>query len=122
MAEELRQEQEQKKAEEKAAEDPESADNASDEEENAEDDTEDQIDPEDITDVEVLEYYLEKDKEITGIYAVDESSVDWAMQAKENMLSDETLKLVGFDAGKEHLKALEDEKIDGLVVQNPGYL
>lgn len=119
MADELCQEQEQKKAEEKAAENPESADNASDEEENAEDDTEDQIDPADITDVEVLEYYLEKDKEITGIYAVDESSVDWALQAKENMLSDENLKLVGFDAGKEHLKALEDEKIDGLVVQNP---
>ena len=35
------------------------------------------------------------------------------------MEQSEEIALVGFDAGKEQLKALEAGEIDGLVVQNP---
>ena len=42
-----------------------------------------------------------------------------AAQAVESLEKTDVVTVMGFDAGKEQISALEDGSIDGLVVQNP---
>lgn len=76
------------------------------------------ITEDDISDEEVLQYYLEKHPEIRGIFGTNSTVTQWALTVLQEMEEEEYV-LMGFDAGSSQLKALESGEIDGLVVQNP---
>lgn len=73
---------------------------------------------EDITQDDVLDYLLEKHPEVRGCYATNSDTVKLALGALERQ-SMSNLFIVGYDADEEEIKALQDGKLDGLIVQNP---
>lgn len=73
---------------------------------------------EDITQDDVVDYLLEKHPEVRGCYATNGDAVKLALGALERQ-SISNLFVVGYDADEEEIKALEDGKLDGLIVQNP---
>ncbi len=77
-----------------------------------------QILAEDLSEEDVLRYYLEKHPEVKGIFGSNDLVTEWALNVLDGM-EDETLVLMGFDAGETLLTALEEGCVDGLVVQNP---
>jgi len=72
----------------------------------------------DISDEDVLIYYLEKHPEVKGIFGSNDFVTEWVLESLEET-EDKDLVLMGFDAGEVLLDALEEGAIDGLVVQNP---
>lgn len=76
---------------------------------------------EEMTDEDVVAYYLEKNPEIKGIYGTNDVSTQLGVRALDQVEEElaEEIVLMGFDAGKNQMEALTDGKIDGLVVQNP---
>lgn len=77
----------------------------------------DQIQVEEITQTETIQYLLEKNPDLKGCYATNEDASKELLKALEVMEKD--LPVVAVDGGKEQLQALEDGKLDGLIVQNP---
>lgn len=73
----------------------------------------------DMSDEEVICYYLEKHPELKGCFGTNDESVLLAASAVEQMDKTEEISVMGFDTGTEQIKALKNGKIDGLVVQNP---
>lgn len=68
---------------------------------------------------EAAAYYLKKHPELKGIFALNEISTQLGIQVLDELDNSDEIQIVGFDAGKEQVKALEDGELDGLVVQNP---
>ena len=62
---------------------------------------------------------LKKHPELKGIFALNETSTQLGIQVLDELDNSDEIQIVGFDAGKEQVKALEDGELDGLVVQNP---
>lgn len=74
--------------------------------------------PEDISQDDVVQYILEKNPNLKGVYATDSD----ATQLVAGVLSDiqkEDLKFVGFDGGKEQTDLLKKDVLAGLILQNP---
>lgn len=76
------------------------------------------VEPESITQEDVIEYILEKNPDIKGIYATNVDASQLVVNVCEN-LEKEDLPVVAFDGGEEQLKALEDGNVEGLIIQNP---
>lgn len=76
-----------------------------------------QIHVEEITQTEAIQYLLEKNPDLKGCYATNEDDSKELLKALEVMKKD--LPVVAVDGGSEQLQALEDGKLDGLIVQNP---
>lgn len=76
------------------------------------------VTPEEITQIDVAKYILEKNPMITGIYATSAEATQTVLKACE-ALKKEEMKIVAFDGGEEQLAALEKGTISGLIVQNP---
>lgn len=74
--------------------------------------------PEDITQTEVIMYLLEKNPDIKGCFAANIDSTQELLEALAEM-GKEDLAIIAVDGGKEQLKALEDGRVKGLLVQNP---
>ena len=77
-----------------------------------------QVDPTSITQNEVIQYIIESNSNIKGIYATNLDTT----QAVANVLKDmkkTDLHFVGFDGGEKQLKLLSNDIVDGLIVQNP---
>ena len=72
---------------------------------------------EEITQTEVIQYLLEKNPDLKGCYATNEEVSGELLKALETVEKD--IPVVAVDGGKEQLKALEEGKLDGLIVQNP---
>lgn len=72
----------------------------------------------DITQAEVVEYILEKNPGIKGCYATNEEAAKLVVEACGTLERDD-VKIVSFDGGEDQLKLLEEEKLEGLIVQNP---
>ena len=72
-----------------------------------------------MSDEEAAAYYLSKHPELKGCFGTNADAVTLGLEALRTMEQSEEIALVGFDAGKEQLEALEAGEIDGLVVQNP---
>lgn len=80
---------------------------------------ESKIEAEELSDQDVIQYYLDKHPELKGIFATNSSATQSVLQVlEENELTD-VISLMGFDAGKDQIEALAEGGIDGLVVQNP---
>jgi ribose transport system substrate-binding protein len=79
------------------------------------------VNPEDLVDLlseeEVIDYLFEKHPEVKGVYATNGEAVKLAVEAVER--NDSRASIIGFDADKEVLEALEAGIVDELVLQNP---
>lgn len=74
--------------------------------------------PEDITQNEIIRYLLEKNPNIKGCYTTNIHTTQKLLEVLGDM-GKEDLAIVGTDGGSKQLKALEDGKVKGLIVQNP---
>ena len=72
-----------------------------------------------MSDEETAAYYLGKHPDLKGCFGVNDETVRLAAQAVKSLELTDAVTVMGFDAGKEQIDALEDGSIDGLVVQNP---
>lgn len=72
----------------------------------------------DITQEEVVKYLLEKNPDVKGIYATNETTTRFAVKVLEE-LGRTDVKVVAFDGGADQMKLLEEEKVEALIVQNP---
>lgn len=79
---------------------------------------EEKIDPASISQEDVVEYILEKNPNLKGIYA---TNLDTTQLVANVITSSERtdLKIVGFDGGEEQIKLIEDGVLEGLILQNP---
>ena len=78
---------------------------------------EEEITPEEITQTEVIQYILEKNPDITGCFATNVDASQELLKAVDVMKKE--IPVVAVDGGTEQMKALEEGKISGLIVQNP---
>lgn len=72
-----------------------------------------------MSDEDVIVYYMEKHPDLKGCFATNDETVLLGAHAIRSMEKTDDIVMMGFDAGKDQLDALEDGSIDGLVVQNP---
>lgn len=72
-----------------------------------------------LTDEDVLLYYLEKHPEVKGMFGTDDATTQLAVSALKQSEEEQEIVVMGFDAGKEQIQALKNGEVDGLVVQNP---
>lgn len=79
---------------------------------------EEKIDPASFTQEDVIKYILEKNPNLNAIYATNQDTTQLVANALASLEKDD-LYFVGFDGGEEQLELLEDEEVDGLIVQNP---
>lgn len=77
-----------------------------------------QIDPSDITQEDVVKWILEKNPNLKGIYATNLDTTQLVGKVVSD-LEKTDLTIIGFDGGKEQLELLENDVIDGLILQNP---
>lgn len=73
----------------------------------------------DMSDEDAAAYYLGRHPELKGCFAMNDESVLLAAQTVEDMEKTDEVTVMGFDAGKDQIEALENGSIDGLIVQNP---
>ena len=71
-----------------------------------------------MTQQEMIEAILEANPDLKGCIAGNEEMTEMLLAAAEKLEMDD-LKIVGFDTGKEQMKALEEDRLVGLIVQNP---
>lgn len=74
---------------------------------------------EEMSDEDVIAYYLQKHPELAGCFATNGDAVSLGANVLENMDKTEDIVLMGFDAGSDQVEDLENGSIDGLIVQNP---
>lgn len=72
--------------------------------------------PEEITQTEAIRYVLKKNTNIKGSFSTNVTVNEELLKALEK---DSELKIVSVDGGESQLKALKDERVSGLIVQNP---
>lgn len=72
-----------------------------------------------LADEDVIIYYLEKHPNIKGCFGTNVTATQLALSSLKQAEKLDTVKIVGFDAGKEQMSALASGEIQGLVVQNP---
>ena len=72
-----------------------------------------------MSDEDAIVYYLEKHPNLKGCFGTNDETVLLGAKALESMEKTEDIVMMGFDAGREQLDALESGSIDGRVVQNP---
>lgn len=75
--------------------------------------------PDDLTDTDVVVYYLEKHPDIKGCFGTNVTATQLGLKALQQEDRTKDVVLMGFDAGKEQIDALKNGEIKGLVVQNP---
>ncbi len=79
---------------------------------------EETVDPESITEEEVIDYILSKHPDLKGCYGTSADAVGAIVHGLDR-IEKEDVMVVGFDANDEQIEMLKDGKVDGLVVQNP---
>lgn len=72
---------------------------------------------EELTQTEVIQYLLQKNPELKGCFATNVNASQELLGAMEEL--ELQVPVIAVDGGKEQLKALEEERLDGLLVQNP---
>lgn len=72
----------------------------------------------DITQEDIVEYFLKKHPDLKGVYATNLDTTQLVAKVMKK-IDLTTVKFVGFDGGKEQLKLLENGTLEGIIVQNP---
>ena len=90
------------------------------EEANAElaEDDENRVNPEDISQEDVVKYIFEKNPNLKGICASNLDTTQLVADVLKELERDD-LAFVGFDGGEEQLELLNEDVVDGLILQNP---
>lgn len=70
-----------------------------------------------ITEEDVMDYIMEKHPDASGIYATNGDAVRLALDSLER--NERKAHMIGFDGDEDEIEALEDGRIDALVLQNP---
>lgn len=73
---------------------------------------------EEITQEDILDYILKQHPEVNGIYATNGDSLKETVKALDRAGKTDVCT-IGYDVDEEELQALQDGKIQGLIVQNP---
>ena len=73
---------------------------------------------ENLTQEEVIQYFLEKNPNIKGCFSTNVDVTQTLVRALDSMKKQD-MKVIGIDGGKEQMKLLEEGKVDGLYIQNP---
>ena len=76
------------------------------------------INPTDITEDDIIDYYLQKHPDECGCFATNATAVKTIVSGMDRTKKDNVM-VVGYDADKEEIDMLKKGKVDGLVVQNP---
>ena len=77
-----------------------------------------EVTAEEITEEDIMDYLFAKYPDLKGCYGVSGESVELILETLDR-LEKEDVAVMGFDAEEEEVAAMEEGKIDGLVVQNP---
>ena len=77
-----------------------------------------EVTAEEITEEDIMDYLFAKYPDLKGCYGVSGESVELIMETLDR-LEKEDVAVMGFDAEEEEVAAMEEGKVDGLVVQNP---
>ena len=75
------------------------------------------INPTDITEDDIIDYYLQKHPDVCGCFATNATAVKTIVSGMDRTKKDNVM-VVGYDADKEEIDMLKKGKVDGLVVQN----
>ncbi len=81
-------------------------------------DAEVQIDPSEITQEDVVKWILEKNPNLKGIYTTNLDTTQLVAKVVTD-LERTDLNIIGFDGGEEQMALLENDVVDGLILQNP---
>jgi ribose transport system substrate-binding protein len=73
----------------------------------------------DLSDEDVIQYYLEKHPDVRAIYTTNTTTTQLAVSACKQMNRMSSTTIVGFDAGRTQLDSLKNGEVQGLLVQNP---
>lgn len=73
---------------------------------------------ENLTQEDIIQYFLEKNPNIKGCFATNVDTTQALVRTLDKMQRKD-IKVVGIDGGKEQMTALKEGKIDGLYIQNP---
>ena len=76
------------------------------------------IHPDNVTQEDVVEWVLTKNPNLKGIYATNLDTTQLVADVV-TALERTDLNIIGFDGGSEQLELLENDVIDGLILQNP---
>lgn len=79
---------------------------------------EDALDPESITQEDVVTYILEKHPNLKGIYTTNLDTTQLVADVLDKLERD-NLTFVGFDGGEEQMELLKEDVLEGLIIQNP---
>lgn len=77
-----------------------------------------QVDPSTITQEEVVEYIIESNSNLKALYATNLDTTQMVAGVLKSMKKDD-IHFIGFDGGDKQMKLLNNDVLDGLVVQNP---
>lgn len=81
-------------------------------------DNDKQIDPTTITQKEVIQYIIESNTNLKGVFATNLDTTQEVASILKDMKKTD-LHFIGFDGGEKQLKLLSGDVVDGLIVQNP---
>lgn len=70
-----------------------------------------------ISEEDVMDYIMEKHPDAAGIYATNGEAVRLALDTVDR--NERKAHIIGFDGDKDELEALEEGRIDALILQNP---
>lgn len=73
----------------------------------------------DLSDADVIAYYLEKHPDVKAIYTTNATTSQLAIAACKQLDRMSSTTIMGFDAGKTQLESLKSGDLQGLLVQNP---
>lgn len=79
---------------------------------------EEKISADDISMEETMEYILKKHPDLNGIYATNVDAVKYVVDALDTAKR-QNVTVMGYDEDENTMQALNDGKIEGLIVQNP---
>ena len=72
-----------------------------------------------MDDEDVVAWCFEQKPDLKGCLGTSEEATQLILGAADRAEGLDDMAVIGFDAGKDQLEALENEELDGLIVQNP---
>ena len=73
---------------------------------------------EDVSQEDVITYILDKNPDLNGIYATNLETTQFLADVLEEMEYGDPV-FIGFDGGESQIELLNDDVVDGLILQNP---
>ena len=80
---------------------------------------ESEITADDLSDEDVILYYMEQHPNLKGMFGTNVTAVQLGLSALKEAEKTDEIVLTGFDAGEAQIEALKNGEIEGLAVQNP---